>query len=69
MCKSTTLTCVEPIKRIFHKHDILLLLCYIHSQGSLDPINKCISEQLEELAGVVKLELYTGEIYIKVEGI
>ena len=43
----------------------------LHSQVSLDPyINKCISEQQEELAGVVKLELYTGElyIYIKVEG-
>ena len=24
-------------------------------QGSLDPINKCISGQLEELAGVMKL--------------
>ena len=41
----------------------------LHSQGSLDPINKCISEQLEVLAGVVKLELYTGELHIKVEGI
>ena len=59
---------LNPSTRLFHKHDILLL-CYIHSQGSLDPINKCISEQLEVLAGVVKLELYTGELYIKVEGI
>ena len=41
----------------------------LHSQDSLDPINKCISEQLEVFAGVVKLELYTGELHIKVEGI
>ena len=34
-----------------------------HSQGSLDPINKCISGQLEELVGVVKLELYTRIIH------
>ena len=35
-----------------------------HSQGCLDPINKCISGQLEELLGVVKLELlYTGQLY------
>ena len=40
-----------------------------HSQGSLDDINKSISGQLEELVGVVKLELYTGQSYIKVEGI
>ena len=40
-----------------------------HSQGSLDAINKCISGQLEEMAGVVKLELYTDQSYIKVEGI
>ena len=39
-----------------------------HSQGSLDPINKCISGQLEELEVVVKLELYTDQLYIKVEG-
>ena len=59
---------LNPKKRLFHKHDILLLY-YINSQGSLDPINKCLSEQLEVLAGVVKLELYTGELHIKVEGI
>ena len=40
-----------------------------HSQGSLDAINKCICGQLEEMAGVVKLELYTVQSYIKVEGI
>ena len=40
-----------------------------HSQSSLDPINKCISGQLEELAGVVMLEVYTYQLYIKVEGI
>ena len=40
-----------------------------HSQGSLDAIIKCISGQLEDMAGVVKLELYTGQSYIKVEGI
>ena len=39
-----------------------------HSQGSLNPINKCISGQLEELEVVVKLELYTDQLYIKVEG-
>ena len=39
-----------------------------HSQGSLEPINKCISGQLEELEVVVKLELYTDQLYIKVEG-
>ena len=33
-------------------------------QGSLDPINKCISGQLEELAGVVKLEcIHRSVIY------
>ena len=37
-----------------------------HSQGSLDAINICISGQLEEMAGVVKLELYTDQLYIKV---
>ena len=40
-----------------------------HSQGSVDAIKKCISGQLEEMAGVVKLELYTDQSYIKVEGI
>ena len=40
-----------------------------HSQGSLDPINKCISGELEELLGVMKLELYTGRLYIKMVGI
>ena len=40
-----------------------------HSQGSVDPINKSISGQLEELAGVVMLELYTDQLYKKVEGI
>ena len=37
-----------------------------HSQGRLDAINKCISGQLEDMAGVVKLELCTGQSYIKV---
>ena len=40
-----------------------------HSQGSLDAINNCISGQLEALAGVVKLVLYTDQLYIKMEGI
>ena len=40
-----------------------------HSQGSLDAKNKCISGQLEDMAGIVKLELYTGQSFIKVEGI
>ena len=35
----------------------------------LDPIHKCISGQLEELAGEVKLELCTDQLCIKVEGI
>ena len=39
-----------------------------HSQGSLNPINKCISGQLEELEVVLKLELYTDQLHIKVEG-
>ena len=40
-----------------------------HSQGGLDPINKFTSGQLQELTGVVKLELYTDQLYINVEGI
>ena len=49
-----------------------------HTYCSLDPVNKCISGQLEELAGVVKLEFIHRSviyiyiyiyIYIKVEGI
>ena len=47
-----------------------------HTYCSLDPVNKCISGQLEELAGVVKFEFIHRSviyiyicIYIKVEGI
>ena len=36
-----------------------------HSQGSLDPINKCISGQLEVLAGVVKLEFIHRSVIYK----
>ena len=36
-----------------------------HTQGSLDHINKCISGQLEELAGVVKLEFIHRSIIYK----
>ena len=49
-----------------YKYDINVMF---HSQGSVDAINKCISGQLEELAGVLKLELYKDQLYIKVEGI
>ena len=34
-------------------------------QDSLDPINKCISGQLEELAGVVKLEFIHRSVIYK----
>ena len=39
-----------------------------HSQGSLEPINKCISGQLEELEVVMKLELYTDQLYTVYKG-
>ena len=36
-----------------------------HTYCSLDPVNKCISGQLEELAGVVKLEfIHRSVLYI-----
>ena len=34
-------------------------------QGSLDPINKCISGQVEELAAVVKLEFIHRSVICK----
>ena len=40
------------------KYDINAMF---HSQGRLDAINKCISGQLEDMAGVVKLKLCTGQ--------
>ena len=41
-----------------------LMLCSI-PKASLDPINKCISGQLEELAGVVKLKFIHRSVIYK----
>ena len=41
------------------------LYSMFHTQGSLDPINKSISGQLEKLAGVVKLEFVNRSVIYK----
>jgi hypothetical protein len=39
-----------------------------HTYCSLDPVNKCISGQLEELAGVVKLEFIHRSVLYTYKG-